>query len=301
MDKFQSSTFISFLFTVVVMVAMTMTMVVNSATLTLVNECTYTVWPGILSSAGEPALSTTGLALQSGNSTEISASSSWSGRVWGRTLCSLNSTTNRFSCLTADCGTGTVACSGNGASPPATLVELTLGGYNGNDYYDVSLVDGYNLPMSVDPVGGTGNCTAAGCYADLNESCPTSLRVVNEAGDDGESVACRSACDAFGDAEYCCSGAYASPDTCKPTSYSEYFKSACPAAYSYAFDDATSIFTCSGADYVITFCPTAATTTKKSTADDTVFAAGSYILGSMFFLPALTAILITSPLPYRLL
>ncbi|EMS65924.1 hypothetical protein TRIUR3_18424 [Triticum urartu] len=34
------------------------------------------------------------------------------------------------------------------------------------------------------------------------------------------------------------------------------FKAACPAAYSYAYDDASSTFTCSGAaTYHITFCP----------------------------------------------
>ncbi|CAI0435648.1 unnamed protein product [Linum tenue] len=52
-----------------------------------------------------------------------------------------------------------------------------------------------------------------------------------------------------------CSGEFGSPDTCKPSRYSEMFKSACPRAYSYAYDDASSTFTCSGADYMITFCP----------------------------------------------
>ncbi|KAF0929283.1 hypothetical protein E2562_019870 [Oryza meyeriana var. granulata] len=36
------------------------------------------------------------------------------------------------------------------------------------------------------------------------------------------------------------------------------FKSACPRSYSYAFDDPTSTFTCSGGpDYTVTFCPAA--------------------------------------------
>ncbi|PQP96330.1 thaumatin-like protein 1b [Prunus yedoensis var. nudiflora] len=33
------------------------------------------------------------------------------------------------------------------------------------------------------------------------------------------------------------------------------FKAACPKSYSYAYDDATSTFTCTGADYTVTFCP----------------------------------------------
>ena len=36
---------------------------------------------------------------------------------------------------------------------------------------------------------------------------------------------------------------------------SEVFKSACPRSYSYAYDDATSTFTCTAGDYSITFCP----------------------------------------------
>ncbi|CAI0475900.1 unnamed protein product [Linum tenue] len=38
--------------------------------------------------------------------------------------------------------------------------------------------------------------------------------------------------------------------------YSSVFKSACPKSYSYAYDDATSTFTCSAADYTVAFCPT---------------------------------------------
>jgi hypothetical protein len=34
---------------------------------------------------------------------------------------------------------------------PATLVEFTLDGAGGLDFFDVSLVDGYNLPMRVAP------------------------------------------------------------------------------------------------------------------------------------------------------
>ncbi|CAH8274174.1 unnamed protein product [Arabidopsis lyrata] len=113
------------------------------------------------------------------------------------------------------------------------------------DFYDVSLVDGYNLPMIVE---GSGLCPTTGCVTDLNQNCPTKLKAKS-------GLACRSACEAFGTPEYCCSGAYSSPGTCKPSIYSQVFKSACPKSYSYAYDDATSTFTCSDADYTITFCP----------------------------------------------
>lgn len=228
-----------------------------SATFTIVNQCSHPVWPGILSNAGTEQLSTTGFALQLGESSTLSLPASWSGRLWGRTLCATDSA-GKFSCSTGDCGSGTLECSGGGAAPPATLAEFTLNGAGGLDFYDVSLVDGYNLPMSVAPQGGTGgNCTITGCAADLNAACPSELKVASS--DGGEGVACKSACDAFGDAQYCCSGAYATPDTCKPTSYSEYFKIACPRAYSYAYDDGSSTFTCASANYAITFCPSPGT------------------------------------------
>ncbi|CAM8981698.1 unnamed protein product [Rhodiola kirilowii] len=238
---------------------------VLSATFTFSNKCAYTVWPGLLSGAGTAPLSTTGFALATGDSKSVPVPSAWSGRIWARTLCSIDSTTNQFTCATADCGSGKLECLGAGAIPPATLAEFTLNGAGGNDFYDVSLVDGYNLPMLVVPSGGTGqNCSATGCSVDLNGACPTEMKVLSSDGKEG--VACKSACEAFGDAQYCCSGAYGSPDTCKPSQYSLMFKNACPRAYSYAYDDKTSTFTCgSSPNYVITFCPSPNTSQKATT------------------------------------
>ncbi|XP_074308586.1 pathogenesis-related thaumatin-like protein 3.5 [Silene latifolia] len=222
---------------------------------TLVNQCTYTVWPATLSGAGTPPLppSASSFTLLPRASTVIPVPASWSGRIWAQTGCSTGPAGN-FSCET-------------GTTPPATLAEFTLNGANGLDFYDVSLVDGYNLPLVVRPVGGSGNCSAAGCPEDLNGACPTPLRVATSAfktGTEGggRGIACNSACNAFGNPEYCCSGAYATPDTCKPSNYSEYFKVNCPSAYSYAYDDASSTFTCAGADYVVTFCPSVSLTAK---------------------------------------
>lgn len=104
--------------------------------------------------------------------------------------------------------------------------------------------------MSVRPVNGKGNCSVAGCTGDLRNNCPSELAV--KAG--GKTVACRSACNVFNTDQYCCRGLYGNAATCQPTSYSKIFKDACPTSYSYAYDDPTSIFTCSAADYIITFC-----------------------------------------------
>ncbi|PRQ47401.1 putative thaumatin [Rosa chinensis] len=229
---------------------------VSGATFTFVNKCDFTVWPGILASAGSPKLDSTGFELTKGGSRTFQAPTGWSGRFWARTRCNFDAS-GLGSCATADCGSG-LECNGAGAAPPATLAEFTLGSGGTLDFYDVSLVDGYNLPMIVEGSGGSGTCATTGCASDLNRSCPNELKVV-----DGD--ACKSACDAFGTPEYCCNGAYASPDTCKPSMYSQVFKSACPKSYSYAYDDASSTFTCTGADYTITFCASLLPSVKSAT------------------------------------
>ncbi|KAF5803752.1 putative Thaumatin family [Helianthus annuus] len=219
------------------------------------------VWPGILSSAGSTPLDSTGFDLGPGESRSFQASPGWSGRFWGRTGCTFDAN-GQGSCTTGDCGSNQMSCNGAGATPPATLAEFTIGsGSNPQDFYDVSLVDGYNLPIAVDASGGTGVCGTTGCVTDLNRMCPNELRA-------GDGQACKSACEAFGNPEYCCSGSFGSPDTCHPSVYSQMFKSACPRSYSYAYDDATSTFTCTGADYTITFCPTS--TSQKSSTDSSV-------------------------------
>ncbi|KAF8049519.1 hypothetical protein N665_2190s0006 [Sinapis alba] len=229
----------------------------SSTTFTIVNQCNYTVWPGLLSGAGTTAaLSTTGFSLNSFESRVISIPPSWSGRIWARTICNQNATTGKFTCATGDCVSSQIECSGAGAKPPATLglsisAEFTLNGSDNLDFYDISLVDGYNVPMMIVPRGGAGKCNATGCAVDLNGVCPTQLKVTV----DGVAVACKSACEAFGTLENCCSGAFGTLDKCEASEYSAFFKKACPTAYSYAYDDGTSTFTCSAADYLISFCP----------------------------------------------
>lgn len=233
----------------------------HAASFTVLNNCGYTVWPGFLSNAGIAPLSTTGFEMQPGTTRVVQTPTRWSGRMWGRTGCTFGAD-GKGNCTTGDCG-GQLQCSGAGAIPPATLAEFTLDDPAGLDFYDVSLVDGYNLPMLVVATGGTGACLATGCIVDINLSCPKELQLDN-GGTSSNVLACKSACEVFGSPQYCCSGAYANPNTCKPSTYSQLFKSACPRAYSYAFDDKTSIFTCAAANYALTFCPTVAMASQKS-------------------------------------
>jgi len=196
-------------------------------------------------------LDSTGFKLEPGGSWTLTGPANWSGRFWGRTGCAFDQNTSQGSCDTGDCGSNQVECNGARANPPVTLAEFTIASGSAQDFYDVSLVDGYNLPMVVEPFGGSGACTSTGCVIDLNQQCPIELRA-------NDVAACQSACQVFATPQYCCTGAYSSRDTCKPTTYSNMFKAACPRAYSYAYDDATSTFTCTGADYTITFCPSSA-------------------------------------------
>lgn len=111
------------------------------------------------------------------------------------------------------------------------------------------------------PQGGNGDgsaksCGTASCTADINSVCPGPLQVTA----DGNVAGCKSACAATNEDQYCCRGDYGQPDTCNPDTWpqdensAQLFKSQCPDAYSYAYDDQTSTYTCNGAaGYDITF------------------------------------------------
>ncbi|CAL9173201.1 unnamed protein product, partial [Musa hybrid cultivar] len=209
---------------------------------TIINYCKTTIWPGI--TPGN-SFNGGGFPLKPGESVVFTAPVGWSGRIWGRTGCDFDRDGNG-SCQTGACGS-VLKCSASGQTP-ATLAEFTLAPL---DFYDVSLVDGFNLPITVTPVNGQGgNCSSAGCDGDLRDNCPSELAVKF----DGKTVACRSACDVFNTDQYCCRGVFGNSVICQPTYYSKIFKQACPGAYSYAYDDPTSIFTCVGGDYIVSFC-----------------------------------------------
>lgn len=209
---------------------------------TIVNNCKETVWPGITNSEN---LTGTVSSLKPGQSAVLTVPGSWNGRIWGRTGCSFDKNGNG-SCQTGDCGS--INCTGPG-NPPATIADFTLGE---PDFYDVSLVDGFNLPIVIEPLHGQGNCSKAGCDGDLRQNCSSELAL--KTGD--KVIACKSACQVFNTDEYCCRGDYGNPAACKPSNYSRSFKDFCPAAYSYAYDDPTSIVTCSGGEFLLTFCST---------------------------------------------
>ncbi|KAF8412299.1 hypothetical protein HHK36_000260 [Tetracentron sinense] len=77
------------------------------------------------------------------------------------------------------------------------------------DFYDISLVDGFNLPMDFSPT--TGNCRGIRCSADINEQCPNELKAAG---------GCNNPCTVFKTDEYCCN----SGTSCGPTTFSKFFK-----------------------------------------------------------------------------
>ncbi|KAA8520262.1 hypothetical protein F0562_014518 [Nyssa sinensis] len=171
----------------------------DATNFTLQNRCKATIWPGILAGAGIPQLMNGGLELKPGQTININAPKRWSGRFWGRSECFFDQS-GKGSCTTGDCGGGALECAGAGGVPPATLAEFTLD--SPLDFYDISLVDGYNIPLSITPFGGSGECKRVRCLSDMNRRCPSGLQVISS----GRVVACKSACLAFDKPEYCCTG-----------------------------------------------------------------------------------------------
>lgn len=161
----------------------------------------------------------------------------WTGRIWGR-----------ISCAGADCNQ-------SGMGSPASLAEFGFKS-DGSVFYDVSFVDGFNLPMSVAPAekislpnGDSRLCATTACSA--LPSCPAGFEIKDN---QGNVAGCMSACTKFKTDEYCCTGAYNSPDACKSNDYAAAVKAACPDVYTYAYDDSTSAFMCTSQTYTVTFC-----------------------------------------------
>lgn len=75
------------------------------------------------------------------NNTQVT----WSGNVWAHTQCDANFA----NCKTAICPDGGCAPS-TGPTGPVTLAEFTLQN-NAQDYYDVSVINGVNVPITMAP------------------------------------------------------------------------------------------------------------------------------------------------------
>ncbi|XP_031097558.1 osmotin-like protein OSML81 [Ipomoea triloba] len=206
-----------------------------AATFEIRNNCPYTVWAAATPVGG-------GKQLDQGQSWTIDVpGGTRMARIWGRTNCNFDAS-GRGSCETGDCG-GALQCTAWG-KPPNTLAEFTLTGDNNFDTIDISLVDGFNVPLNFAPTKpGADKCHAISCTADVNGQCPAALKVPG---------GCNNPCTTFGGQQYCCT-----EGPCGPSDYSKFFKGLCPDAYSYPQDDPSSTFGCpaGSTDYRVVFCP----------------------------------------------
>jgi hypothetical protein len=222
--------------------------------MTFVNKMHFTIWAAASPDSSAP-LARTGWVLKPGHSVTFTVPSHYNGRFWGRTGCSFRN--GRGHCLTGDCG-GMFQCTGWGQIP-ASLAEWNLDAWQGMDFYDVSLVDGWNVPMYIYPTSGQAakkvgpaGCVKAGCTSVVK--CPQVLKIF--AGK--RYVACESACAKIGGDQMCCRGKWAPRAMCNPRKWpvdsAAIFKRAEPYAYSYVDDDATSVYVCKGlCNYHIVF------------------------------------------------
>jgi hypothetical protein len=175
-------------------------------------------------------------------------------RVWGET-----------NCQTGTCDKGW-----------KTLAELNL--QPTDDWYDLSHVDGANLPLGMYPVKGTftpytGNedcrCRSRECRVDIkNTTCKPANQVKNGS---GQVTSCNAQCAVASTADKpyaCCQGVANVPQVCLATTASiqvdyQMFRFPCPEAYSYAYDEANEVDAqyvlckCGGGkvDYDFVFCP----------------------------------------------
>lgn len=204
---------------------------------TFKNSCDETLWVGSFGQNGTPALKGGGWEMpKGGDPVVVEVPVGNSGRIWPRTGCSFNAEGNcptegvncckTGGCLEADNKTFGLECAQTGV-PPASLLEWTLDAPSGNgpiDYYDMSLVDGWSVPMSMTPVAGTYNeqpdpgigswwCEVDGCDSS-SLVCPDAYKV------DGSPLSCWSPCMAAknagsADAEkLCCTCSLTDPITC---------------------------------------------------------------------------------------
>ena len=250
----------------------------NQHKLTFINNSSQTIWVGTLSSPrsqdgyypGYPNIEGGGFKIHPGDTYIGYAPKRWVGRVYPRTGCT--STSLGFQCEIGDC-TAEKCPDGVGGKPPVTLAEFALDSSMGIDFYDVSIVDGFgSIGVTIkpdpettqDPPAQAGinekfHCGKAGCDTSRLDLCPDELKITDSA---GKVIGCESACAKFNTDQYCCRGKYDKPETCLtkdwPKNYAAIFKKICPNAYSFAYNDGKSTYTCEAkpgkmSGYIVTF------------------------------------------------
>ena len=117
-------------------------------TITFLNRCTYPVWVTPFTSDNGPQLGNGIQKLaQNARTTYDIPDSGWKGRFWPKTGCD-------GSGQNCAVGQAVAPCPSKGCQPPAdTKVEFFYPKIDDKNtaWYDISLVDGYSLPMEIIP------------------------------------------------------------------------------------------------------------------------------------------------------
>src|SRR5579859_4282966 len=113
----------------------------NNRTITITNSCPVDLWPAVLTTNNTGPY-TGGFYLPSVKSAELWVSYDWTGRIWARTNYTFNETSNTGPCFTGSCA-NVVNCTLCG-TPPTTLAEFNLLGWDNLSFWDISLVNGFN-------------------------------------------------------------------------------------------------------------------------------------------------------------
>ena len=223
----------------------------EATSFTVRNNCSYTVFPGVFPAA---TFSNGGWSLAPGASSTFTVPSGSVGRLWGRTGCDASSPAR---CTTGQCGGTGLQCAGTTGQPNTSLFEWNINA-NGTDWYDVSYVDAVDNPIGVS-VTNASCVSPNACSTSVLSSCPTDLRSGN---------VCLSPCTRFNTDQFCCRGAFGTPNTCIVANWSAVAQtyvnnihSFCPREYSYAYDENSggALQTCpTGSNFTITFCPSGA-------------------------------------------
>src|SRR5687768_11774800 len=217
-------------------------------TFTVRNNCGYTVYPGIYPAS---TYSNGGWSMAPGAQVSFTVPDGNIGRLWGRTGCN---TASPAQCTTGSCGGTGLQCAGTTGFPNTSLFEWNMNA-GGTDWYNISYVDAVNNPMGVQ-VSNSSCYSPNTCSNSVLTNCPADLR---------SGTTCLSPCTRYNTDQYCCRGAYGTPQTCivsqwaaSAQTYVNNIHNYCPRQYAYAYDEVSggALHTCAtGTNYTVTFCP----------------------------------------------
>ena len=129
------------------------------------SQCPYPIWLATLPNYGISDLADGIVMLNSGSSYPYMIPNiGWAGRFWPKTGCD----STGYNC---EFGDSIPPCPDGGCHPPAdTKVEFNFPSQppSQDSWYDISLVDGYSLPMKIVPRGiNNGACVPTTCSMSL--------------------------------------------------------------------------------------------------------------------------------------